>query len=528
MRSTTVGAVSSLGGNGLDKPAAEPESGAGNLSAGVIGAMPSIPEPIPLTSKDGHELPAPDVPPNVPPTGPLGMAQSQPKPRVEQEGKPALEPAPPPDPTPPIPIPPVPSGLRKWIPQIGDMCTIKGEGGYVWLVRANVGVVFNDARAPWQGFQLSADIAELGQQVNPPDHVSLLISGSDADSLPVQGVVLDKLGGGAESSRCPAGTLRGKWCGKNPAECTERCWDIFLAYMPGMEKNFAKPPVSITVSSGTLVACEPPFDTAAKGPNTAPISREVRVGTVLGVMFSDEEQWKVNKDPKVKVEQRRFVLVLFKGIDSPCFVAFEKVGLPTEEQRAAAGPGHAPVGVLGGMDACTDAGLVRKPGAVHQAYMQAVRELNQLNVNDDDGMGDKGKNGVCSDKPRTRRRSGRGGGGDGGTGEEGTEDAVPKTSGTPKRLANWGAGRLDTCTEAQLVLALTENKLSQPPAHVQNSSLDDVQSTHRFKHRSYKGYTEGKPNKGSCLAKKKMDNFAKGSKRAKLITVESSDGDDEE
>eukprot|EP00965_Chrysotila_dentata_P259370 6213541-Pleurochrysis_carterae.AAC.2 len=434
-------------------------------------------------------------------------------PEPESQPKPALNPQ-------PAPLQPLVDDV--WTPMVGEMCEVKGEPGYIWSVRQNVGVVFNDPVAPWQGF-LMADITQNGKKLAHPDEHSLLASfrGNNPLGLPVQGVVNGKVEMGSDDAKCPSGTLRGKWAGQKAAECKDRCWDLYLAYVPGQHEGFSKSPIDGTISTGQRIYCRPPFVTSALGRNTAPPTDKARVGTLLGIMIG-EEHWKASKGSKAKSQQRRFTLVAFDDGPSPCYVAFERVQSHIPDDYIEPKDPPPPPRVEDCMATCMEAAMVRKPGAVHQADMVAVQKLAQLQAAKTNGEEDGGFG-------RTRQKGKGCGGKDRDGGDDGKD--VKKSSGIPKGLVKCGVGQLNALDEATLILVLQENNPGLPPADVvDRAGCAKDQLLRKFKHRGYKGYI--RPKKAAKRRGKATEKSATGKAKAvkpiKVISDSDDDDDDDD
>eukprot|EP00965_Chrysotila_dentata_P181071 5977342-Pleurochrysis_carterae.AAC.1 len=87
---------------------------------------------------------------------------------------------------------------------------LQGVEAYVWSVRKNVGLVFDDVSAPWQGFTREDVYGDAGL-INDPGEEEWLVryasSPIEVAKLPVQAVVLGSVGRGGDGTRGPAGTL---------------------------------------------------------------------------------------------------------------------------------------------------------------------------------------------------------------------------------------------------------------------------------------------------------------------------------
>eukprot|EP00965_Chrysotila_dentata_P226810 6195644-Pleurochrysis_carterae.AAC.1 len=122
--------------------------------------------------------------------------------------------------------------------------------------------------------------------------------------------------------------------------------------------------------------------------------------------------------------------------------------------------------------ACDTATAARKPAALHAAYMAAVRKQSATVPIPPAKSVDLTVEPTNVQSLRPRRQSAEG---EHQTTTRRTEDiaddaAKPKTSGIPKGLAFWGESKLETRTEEQLLLALTENGMEQPPADESDNS----------------------------------------------------------
>eukprot|EP00965_Chrysotila_dentata_P008091 263770-Pleurochrysis_carterae.AAC.1 len=125
--------------------------------------------------------------------------------------------------------------------------------------------------------------------------------------------------------------------------------------------------------------------------------------------------------------------------------------------------------------ACRTAAAARLPNTLHTAFMSAVKKqkvLVQLGKGVIDVETEAAKR---FETPRPRRKQkGKGdepaSDGKGGDGAEG-DTAKPEKSGVPLGMQGWGEGKLDTCREAQLLLALVENSLSMPHADEKDKAL---------------------------------------------------------
>eukprot|EP00965_Chrysotila_dentata_P160806 5310273-Pleurochrysis_carterae.AAC.6 len=89
------------------------------------------------------------------------------------------------------------------------------------------------------------------------------------------------------------------------------------------------------------------------------------------------EQQRSTKSEKMKIEMRRFVLVFFEGITSPCFVSFEKLSFTTHSSDVRVPDLDARTA------ACFTAAAIRKPGTVHQAIRGEALKLNPRDVRSD-------------------------------------------------------------------------------------------------------------------------------------------------
>ena len=80
-------------------------------------------------------------------------------------------------------------------------------------------------------------------------------------------------------------------------------WAVF--YLPAPDNPITGiPTLPMPFGRGAVVECEPPFVSASRGTNTAPIMLSSVVGRVVAILFGSE--W---NDAKGKYETRRFVLV---------------------------------------------------------------------------------------------------------------------------------------------------------------------------------------------------------------------------
>eukprot|EP00965_Chrysotila_dentata_P128778 4257204-Pleurochrysis_carterae.AAC.1 len=471
--------------------------------------------------------------------------------------------------------------VPKWRPAEGDRLHYRSTEMYVWSARkTNIGCVFDDPTVPWQGFTRE-DVAREATVLGDPGEEEWLVTYSsdqmDPACLPVQAVVLGKVGTTDDGRKRPAGTLRGRaTCHTLNLECVQKGWQIFMAYMPGVADNFAKAPVQMPFASGDTVGCRPPFVHCFKESDAVP--REVaqphalRDGMVLGICVGQERfkpgEGEGETTKSGKGELRRFVLVAFKGWPAPCFVQFERVTL-CEAQ-------HPPLpskNLDERIDCCFEAASARSPSGLHQAFRTAQLQLNRAAIITKHKKSERGEG---SKEGGKEGQEGQEGGQEGGQGEEGEEgkkggaegieeggeegseegsmegeedqegggeeedseasgeeepaskelcrskskgkavvrkrrsaraaakkkkdnvgdknnkgklEGEVKGSGVPLALASWGEYRLDKCATQQLLAALTENSLPQPPSSEQDKSgWAKDQLMRKFKGRGYSKY----------------------------------------
>eukprot|EP00965_Chrysotila_dentata_P023645 783927-Pleurochrysis_carterae.AAC.1 len=245
----------------------------------------------------------------------------------------------------------------------------------------------------------------------------------------------------SDAKKCLSGTLRGRITSNiDAAECKERGWEVFLAYVPGV-RDFASPVYEVPLASGQHIQCQPPLvSSVSKVDVPAAVLAGTEpglVGVLLGIL-SGEEQWKC-KDEKVKTENRRFALVAFEKFEA-CFVQLDQISLQSEAERST-WPDAEDLDAR--IAACLKAAANgRKPGALNQAFISAALKLKRLEV-----LPEAEPKPVPEPPRRSKRDEKDGRKGveeeEGEEGEESEKGEKRKGCGVPRGLHLWGEYRLD-------------------------------------------------------------------------------------
>eukprot|EP00965_Chrysotila_dentata_P004376 142384-Pleurochrysis_carterae.AAC.1 len=212
--------------------------------------------------------------------------------------------------------------------------------------------------------------------------------------------------------------------------------------------------------------CTPPFVSTGPGSNVAPVLTKAVRGVFMGVAIGEE----MNAFKK-KSEFRRFVIADIQG--TQCFMPFDKVAAPKNKDDVELFNFDATFTKSKCEEACR-AAVSRKPGSVHSAYAYACSKQNAIIIDLVPGASAENggryatRNGGVAPPGIPWANSGSGaalppGGSDAGS-NAGAATAKSTTSGVAKGLAGMGEISLERFSEGELLLALTENKLSQPPA----------------------------------------------------------------
>ena len=361
--------------------------------------------------------------------------------------------------------PPTPGRcVRVPVPEVGTRCCIRGLNGLVWDKRTCsetdeqfLAVIFDSwLTRGWESYALE----EFENLATAP----LTVAADDIAAV----FVCKQEGKGS----LPAAALSGALKKQNK-------FYAFSHYKPLPPSDLhSDPPHPFALEPGTVILCQQPCVAAGSGRNQVLPSNEIIVVEYCGILVA-ENSFKLDRKP-----YHRWVICL-QDDDALIFPFSSIVSLADASQRASlsAKSGRA-AACARTLAAAHSEG--RQPGGLENVYKAAQHKLSAnaeprpLSANAEEapgrpstGMGLRerrlrprlleahdAENELGAGPPLRRRRTNK------ADPSTSTPDSSSTASEIPMGLRGWGVAKLDTCTLAQLCLALTENGLEQPPKHI--------------------------------------------------------------